>query len=90
MAGVKGKSGRKKGEPIITQNLIIALNEVSPGTDRKRMLNVIDALVTRGEEGDIQAINTILDRVEGKVSQPTENKHTIDGTLELVKRIAKG
>ena len=90
MAGVKGRSGRKKGEPIITQNLIIELNRVDPAEDRPRMLSVIEALLRKAEDGDVQAINSILDRVEGKVAQPTENKHSIEGSLELVKRVVKG
>lgn len=89
MAGVKGRSGRKANEPIITQNLIIALNQADPkAPGRKRMLGIIEALLKKAEGGDVQAINTVLERVEGKVPQKNENTHAIEGKLELVKRIA--
>lgn len=71
MAGVAGKSGRKANEQVMRQNLLIILDEIDPKTERKRMLNVLEKLVANAEEGKQDAINAILDRVDGK---PKERK----------------
>lgn len=46
---------------------------------RKRLQKVVDALVTRAENGDIQATQLIFDRLEGKAVQPMQ----LDGEPRL-------
>lgn len=69
MAGAKGRSGRKANEQVIRQNLLIILDQVDPSTERKRMLNILHKLVEAAEDGKQDAINCILDRVDGKPAQ---------------------
>lgn len=72
MAGVAGKSGRKANEQVIRQNLVLILDQIDPQKGRKRMLNILHALVSAAEEGKMDAINAIMDRVDGKPKQQTE------------------
>lgn len=69
MAGVKGKSGRKSNERPIRHALSQKLDETDPSTGRKRMINLVEALLTEAENGDLQAIREVFDRVEGKPTQ---------------------
>lgn len=62
------KADRKKPR-IITQQLISALNEPFDG-DITKMRKVVDGLVAKAIDGDVQATKEILDRVDGKVPQP--------------------
>ena len=80
MAGVKGKSGRRANEAVIRQNLLIILDQLDPTTDRKRMLNILHKLVEAAEEGKLDAIKEIFDRVDGRPTQSadlTSNGETI-------------
>jgi hypothetical protein len=61
-------AGRPKGSRPVTQQLIAALNE-NQG-DATKLRRVVNALIGRACEGDVQAIKEILDRVDGKVPQP--------------------
>ena len=91
MAGVKGKSGRSNKDWVITRCIMQKLDELDPERPNiKRVDRIAEALLKEAEGGNVQALNTLLDRVEGKVAQPTENKHSIEGSLEVVKRIVKG
>jgi hypothetical protein len=80
-------SGRKKNEKVIAQNLAILLDEIDPVYERKRMMNVLHKLVEQSEEGDMTAMKELFDRLEGKVTQTTQNETKITGKLELVKRL---
>lgn len=71
MAGNEN-SGRKANEKVIRQNLLLILDQLDEGTDRKRIVRVLEKLVSNAEEGDIQAINAIMDRVDGKPVAPKE------------------
>jgi len=66
MAGVKGRSGRKPNELVVRQNLVNILDEIDPSTDRKRMINILHKLVEAAEEGKMDAIKEVFDRVDGK------------------------
>ena len=89
MAGVKGRSGRKANENVFRHALMEQLEQLDPKTDRKRIFRIAKKLVDCAEDGDIQAIREVMDRVDGKATQPTENNHTVSGSLELTKRIVK-
>ena len=76
-----GQSGNPRGRPtrsdIVTQALIIALNEIDPHTNKKKVRILADKLVEKACEGDVQAANAVMDRVEGKPHQTNENyNHT--------------
>ncbi len=72
MAG-NANSGRKKNEAVIRQNLVNILDELDPSTDRKRMLTILYKLVENAEQGKMDAINAIMDRVDGKPKSITEH-----------------
>jgi len=63
----KGLGSRKPR--IITQNLISLLNEVDT-SDVPKVRRFAEALLARALEGDVAAMNAVMDRVEGKVPQP--------------------
>lgn len=69
-AGKSGNPGGRVKRDFLTQHLIAELNEMTPGTDVKRARTVIQALIEKAEAGDIPATKEVLDRVEGKVTQP--------------------
>jgi len=54
------------------------LQEVISANDYEKALKVIEALIQKAEEGDLRAIDIVLERIDGKV--PNENK--IDGRLD--------
>ena len=54
------------------------LQEVISANDNEKAMSVIRALIQKAEEGDLRAIDIVLDRIDGKVAQ--ENK--IDGRLD--------
>jgi hypothetical protein len=64
---LKGSANRKPR--IITQNLISLLNEVDT-SDVPKVRRFAEALLARALEGDVAAMNAVMDRVEGKVPQP--------------------
>ncbi len=89
MAGVKGKSGRKPNERIFRVALLDRLEQLDETNDRKRIFNIAEKLVRAAEDGDIQAIREVMDRVDGKATQPTENKHDIsDPLMDLLNSVA--
>lgn len=90
MAGVKGRSGRKRNEEPFRHMLLQKLDKMDPLTDRKRMDNVAEKMVEEAENGEAWAIKELLDRIDGKVANKVENTHDIAGSLELVKRVVKG
>ena len=57
--------GNRQKPKIITQNLIAELKDAE-GTKLRR---VVQALIARAIEGDVQAIREVMDRVDGKVPQ---------------------
>jgi predicted TIM-barrel enzyme len=86
-----GQSGNLKGRPkradIVTQALIIALNEIDPETDKKRVRMLADKLVEKACSGDVAAANAVMDRVEGKAAQAVTLQGNEDGgpvSLQIV------
>jgi len=61
----------------------------TPGQKVKRLNIIADNLVRMAAEGDIQAMREVGERLDGKAKQQNETTMSIDGTLELVKRIAR-
>ena len=56
--------------------------------DAKRARRIMEALVSKAEDGDTKAIDMVLDRVEGKVVQ--ENKLSGDSEQPLIVNVVTG
>jgi hypothetical protein len=81
-----GESGNPKGSPrawercefILQKILELGVDkEFEPKTKKEAIL--YNTLVKKAEEGDLRALETLLDRIEGKAKQLTETR---DKTLE--------
>lgn len=79
----EAKKANHKKPRIITQKLIARLQDAG-GAQLDRLLN---ALLKRGEEGDVPAIKEIMDRVEGKVPQAVIGGEEDDPAINLIHRI---
>ena len=49
-----------------------AINRAIAQGDPEKLRRIADALLTKAEEGDIQAIKELGDRLDGKSSQPVD------------------
>jgi hypothetical protein len=69
MAG-NGNSGSKR-DKVIRDALTIAVNRIHEGDPqgRRKLALAAAAIVEKAVEGDIQAFNTIADRIDGKPHQ---------------------
>ena len=56
--------------------------------EAKRANKVVDALITKAEDGDVHAIKEVLDRTDGKVVQ--ESKISGDGDEPLMIKVITG
>ena len=54
---------------VIRQQLVAALNEAAGEGKPNKLREVVDALIARAIDGDVQAIKEIIDRVDGRVPQ---------------------
>ena len=57
------------------------LNRIVTQDDAKRARNMMEALVSKAEEGDTRALDIVLDRLEGKVQSQTDITSS-DGSLQ--------
>ena len=57
------------------------LNRIVTQDDAKRARNIMEALVSKAEEGDTRALDIVLDRLEGKVQSQTDIISS-DGSLQ--------
>lgn len=71
MAGVKGRSGRK--DTLWADAIRIEAKERSAQGDMTRLRKLAATLFTLAEEGDVQAIKEIGDRLDGKPHQTSES-----------------
>ena len=71
MAGKKGRSGTNKGKdkPFRTA---LDMEIRAAGDDHKALRRVAKALVKKAQEGDIQAIKEVADRLDGKPATNVE------------------
>lgn len=82
MAGVKGRSGRGQEKPF-RDALRVLLKEA--GHDMPRLRKVAEVLLTQAETGDMQAIKELIDRTDGKASQPVVGDSDADPINVLTK-----
>lgn len=75
MAGVKGRSGtnRSKDKPFVDA---LRMEIAEAGSNHKRLRAIARKLLEKAEEGDMQAIAQVADRLDGKPAQES----TIDIT----------
>ena len=57
------------------------LNRIVAQDDAKRARSMMEALVSKAEEGDTRALDIVLDRLEGKVQSQTDITSS-DGSLQ--------
>ena len=57
------------------------LNRIVTQDDAKRARSMMEALVSKAEEGDRRALDIVLDRLEGKVQSQTDITSS-DGSLQ--------
>ena len=71
MAGLPGRSGTNKGKdkPFVEA---LRMEIASAGTDLKRLRTIAAKLLSLADQGDMQAINAIADRLDGKPAQAVE------------------
>lgn len=91
----KGKSGNPKGYPKGRPNMTTLLRHwldqkewiINPMTGEAIKISVADtvllALITQARKGNVQAINAIQDRLEGKPVQSTKLLNAHDKLLEI-------
>lgn len=60
--------------------------EVDPATGRRKLHAITDKLIELAENGDIQAMKEIGDRLDGKAKQQTELTGPDDGPLVVTWR----
>jgi hypothetical protein len=76
MAGVKGRSGtnKNKDKPWTEALRLVAFRDDEEG--KRRLLRIAEKCVAAAENGDMQAIKEIGDRLDGKAAQ------TIEATID--------
>ncbi len=82
----KGQSGNPKGKPKGARHFSTLLKEaiikVAEGDDMPADRMIVKQLVDKAKKGDLQAIDRVLDRVDGKAEQTINldaEVHTDDG-----------
>lgn len=86
MAFQKGNNANPNGgrrPRMVTQQIVAALNEATDqGPSKLRAL--VDKLITLALGGDMQAINAVMDRVEGKpIAMVTSDEEAFRRATEL-------
>jgi len=66
MAGVKGRSGKPKDKPYADA---LRMELAAAGNDHKALRRIAAAHIKQAETGDMQAINALADRLDGKPAQ---------------------
>ena len=73
----KGNTNSSKKNRLLKETL----NRIVTQDDAKRARNMMEALVSKAEEGDTRALDIVLDRLEGKVQSQTDIISS-DGSLQ--------
>lgn len=88
MAWEKGKSGNPHGrakDKHWRDALLLAIG----GDNRARLRTIAEKVITLAEQGDMQAIKEIGDRLDGKPAQTTVLQGDEDNPLHTVSRIER-
>jgi hypothetical protein len=73
----KGNTNSSKKNRLLKNTL----NRIVTQDDAKRARSMMEALVSKAEEGDTRALDIVLDRLEGKVQSQTDITSS-DGSLQ--------
>jgi hypothetical protein len=73
----KGNTYSSKKNRLLKETL----NRIVTQDDAKRARSMMEALVSKAEEGDTRALDIVLDRLEGKVQSQTDIISS-DGSLQ--------
>lgn len=76
---LKGHSGNYSGQPPGTVSLVRLLKKHLHGHPKDAKA-IVDALILMGKQGDIRAIEQIIDRIDGKAVET----HKIEGEMPVV------
>lgn len=68
MAGVKGRSGTNKGKEKPFADAL-RMEIASAGENHKQLRRIARALLDKAQDGDMQAIAQVADRLDGKPAQ---------------------
>lgn len=86
----KGKSGNPKGRPkreICVPDILRAIgNEIDPNTKRTKLQELMRKVYEFAEAGESWAVNTILERTEGKVKDILAVE-SVDPTVEKARQL---
>lgn len=73
----KGNTNSSKKNRLLKETL----NRIVTQDDAKRARSMMEALVSKAEDGDTRALDIVLDRLEGKVQSQTDIISS-DGSLQ--------
>lgn len=85
MGAVVGNQNARKGK--WAQALSAAVLVEDPVTRRRRLDAIADRLIQKAEDGDIQAIKELGDRLDGKPSQSLEHSGPDGGPIETKNKL---
>jgi hypothetical protein len=83
MAG-NANSGPKKEKPF-RDALMMAIADA--GEDRRALRVIASKLIAKAQEGDIQAIKEIADRMDGKVPQAVVGGDEDDNPMKVINEV---
>lgn len=83
MAGNKN-SGRRAERPFADA---LRMEIAEAGEDRKRLRVIARRLLDKAEDGDMQAINALADRLDGKPSQQLDIDATVTTFEEMLEQL---
>lgn len=66
--------------------ILTALENRSKGDRQIALVKVAEAMIQKAEEGDLQAIKELGDRLDGKAMQAVEQKTEMTATVEVSQR----
>ena len=84
-----GQSGNPAGRPkqVATRLIREMAEELAEGSNETRLRRIVDALLTKAEGGDLEAVKIVFDRLEGRPRQAV----TLDlGERERCERMVEG
>ena len=76
-------NGRKKGSITFVSELRKALQEKPNGQGKTRMRLILDAMIAKAQEGDIQHCRELIDRIDGKLIATTLGGEEQGGSVSV-------
>lgn len=84
-----GQSGNPAGRPkqVATKLIREMASELAEGSNETRLRRIVDALLTKAEGGDLEAVKIVFDRLEGR---PRQSVSLDIGERERAERMVEG